>query len=182
HQIGRAALSNPGDPGIGFHQDDQVALVHPPLVAGIGRIVELDRGDNGRGEGRFGTLQPGWCTSGQRGGGESRSARPNHLRQNPCRQRFGEGSPAHARSAFVLHRPSPDEVTCDATTSTGTAPTTATSSGSGRFRNQFASADPVTFIQELKIAGARPTVATRPISWASPEASPPFCIPTSMEI
>ena len=38
------------------------------------------------------------------------------------------------------------------------------------------------FIQGPKMAGARPTVATFPICTAIPEARPPFCIPTSIEM
>ena len=42
--------------------------------------------------------------------------------------------------------------------------------------------DPVIFISGPNTAGARPTVPIFPISFAIPEASPPFCIPTSMAI
>ena len=51
----------------------------------------------------------------------------------------------------------------------------------GGLRCQYdASIDPVIFIKGPKTAGANPTVAIFPIVFASPEASPAFCIPTSI--
>ena len=48
--------------------------------------------------------------------------------------------------------------------------------------HQLASIVPETFIQGPKIAGASPSVLTRPSSTAIPDAKPPFCIPTSNAI
>jgi hypothetical protein len=53
---------------------------------------------------------------------------------------------------------------------------------SGLFRHQFASNDPEIVIHGTEMADAKPTVAIFPICIAIPEASPPFCIPTSNEI
>ena len=46
--------------------------------------------------------------------------------------------------------------------------------GHSVFRHQLANPEPVTFIRGPKMAGARPIVATRPISIAMPLARPEF--------
>jgi hypothetical protein len=48
--------------------------------------------------------------------------------------------------------------------------------------HQVASDEPVMFIIGPYTAGANPTVASFPMVNAMPDASPPFCIPTSKEI
>ena len=54
--------------------------------------------------------------------------------------------------------------------------------GTGRFRHHDASMDPEIFIHGPKIAGAKAASALLRTPIASPDAMPPFCIPTSMAI
>ena len=53
----------------------------------------------------------------------------------------------------------------------------------GGFLCQYeAKMEPVIFMMGPKTAGAKPIVAILPRELAIPEASPPFCIPTSIAI